>query len=324
MAIDQVTTGLIKDDAVTGAKIVAGAVVADIADDSITQAKMADDAIGAAQLASDAVVNASVASGAAIASTKLATNVVTTAGSQTLTNKTLTGPVMTAPVLGTPASGVATNLTGIPAAQVGGVLPVGVTGGSGLTALGTVTAGDISGIQDGWVHILTKSISGANNITINASDNATVFTSAYPLYMLTMTNYSGLSAAGQLSMQLEYNGALQSSSYGYNVHTQGIGSSSYVHVATGYDSKIRIGGVTSRAQPYMKGAMTMWMNDMHANSRQELWWHFAHQLGGSGSSQVCHGIGTYDPSGHPITGLYFYLTASATWNATFKVFGMKG
>lgn len=38
--------------------------------------------------------------------------------SQTLTNKTLTAPVMTAPVLGTPASGVATNLTGLPAAAV--------------------------------------------------------------------------------------------------------------------------------------------------------------------------------------------------------------
>lgn len=36
----------------------------------------------------------------------------------TLTNKTLTSPTMTAPVLGTPASGVATNLTSIPAANL--------------------------------------------------------------------------------------------------------------------------------------------------------------------------------------------------------------
>ena len=55
---------------------------------------------------------------------------------QTLTNKTLTSPVLTTPALGTPASGVVTNLSG--------VLPVGVTGGSGLTALGTVTAGNLS------------------------------------------------------------------------------------------------------------------------------------------------------------------------------------
>ena len=38
--------------------------------------------------------------------------------------------------LGTPASGVVTNLSG--------VLPVGVTGGSGLTALGTVASGNLS------------------------------------------------------------------------------------------------------------------------------------------------------------------------------------
>ena len=41
-----------------------------------------------------------------------------------------------------PAMG--STITGIPAAGVTGVLPAGVTGGSGLTALGTVTAGDIS------------------------------------------------------------------------------------------------------------------------------------------------------------------------------------
>ena len=52
---------------------------------------------------------------------------------QTLTNKTLTSPTLTTPALGTPASGVVTNLSG--------VLPVGVTGGSGLTAIAGVTTG---------------------------------------------------------------------------------------------------------------------------------------------------------------------------------------
>jgi|1_EtaG_2_1085319.scaffolds.fasta_scaffold21552_3 hypothetical protein len=60
----------------------------------------------------------------------------TITGVETLTNKTLTSPTLTTPALGTPASGVVTNLSG--------VLPVGVTGGSGLTALGTVTAGTLS------------------------------------------------------------------------------------------------------------------------------------------------------------------------------------
>jgi hypothetical protein len=39
------------------------------------------------------------------------------------------------------------NLTALPAANVSGVLPVGVTGGSGLTALGTVTAGNIDALK---------------------------------------------------------------------------------------------------------------------------------------------------------------------------------
>ena len=104
MALDKITTDIIADDAVTAAKIVSGAVVADIADNSITAAKVASD-------------------------------VATTAGTQTLTNKTLTSPVLTTPNLGTPSAVVLTSASG--------VLPVGVTGGSGLNAVdGTVTHHD--------------------------------------------------------------------------------------------------------------------------------------------------------------------------------------
>jgi len=142
MAIDQITTGIIKNDAVTADKIVAGAVVADVAADSITNTHMADDAIDSAQLAAGAVDTAHLGN-LQVTAAKVAADVATTAGTQTLSNKTLV-----APALGTPASGVATNLTAIPAAAVGGVLPVGVTGGSGLLSvpgatqhrLGTATA----------------------------------------------------------------------------------------------------------------------------------------------------------------------------------------
>ena len=81
MAIDQVTSGLIKDaavttakvadDAVTAAKIPAGAVVADVgtggiatanlADDAVTQAKMGAGAIGTTELAADAVDGTKIA-----------------------------------------------------------------------------------------------------------------------------------------------------------------------------------------------------------------------------------------------------------------------
>ena len=63
----------------------------------------------------------------------------------TATAKTSDSPILTTPAIGTPASGVMTNLTGIPAANMTGVLPGGATGGSGLTALGTVTSGTFQG-----------------------------------------------------------------------------------------------------------------------------------------------------------------------------------
>ena len=191
MAIDQVSGGLIKDnaittakiinDAVTAAKIPAGAVVADIATGGITTAKLAADAVDGTKLADNAVDSEHIAATSIdtghlgnlqVTAAKVATDVATTAGAQTLTNKTLTGPVMTAPVLGTPASGVATNLTSIPAAAVGGVLPVGVTGGSGLTALGTVTQGTIGANVVGlWNHITTINLN-ANPYTSTAGGTA--------------------------------------------------------------------------------------------------------------------------------------------------------
>ena len=65
LASNSVTTAKIVDDAVTSAKIPAGAVVVgDIADGSITTAKLAADAVTAAKLADNAVVTANIASGA--------------------------------------------------------------------------------------------------------------------------------------------------------------------------------------------------------------------------------------------------------------------
>jgi hypothetical protein len=72
---------------------------------------------------SDDIATADIADGSVTAA-KVASDVATTAGTQTFTNKTLTAPTLTTPALGTPASGVVTNLSG--------VLPSGVTGGSGL------------------------------------------------------------------------------------------------------------------------------------------------------------------------------------------------
>ena len=69
MALDKITTDIIADDAVTAAKIVAGAVVADIANDSIDSQHLvaasidnehlADDAVGTAELANDVTISTS-------------------------------------------------------------------------------------------------------------------------------------------------------------------------------------------------------------------------------------------------------------------------
>ena len=93
--------------------------------DKVTKGVIADNAID-----SDQYIDGSVDA------VHVASDVATTAGTQTLTNKTLTSPTLTTPALGTPSAVVLTSASG--------VLPAAVTGGSGLTALGTVTAGNLS------------------------------------------------------------------------------------------------------------------------------------------------------------------------------------
>ena len=109
---------------------------AGVSADTLEAGDIAANAIGASELANNAVDTAAIADDAVttakllnlnVTAAKVASDVATTAGSQTLTNKTLTSPTLTTPALGTPASGVVTNLSG--------VLPVGVTGGSGLVSI---------------------------------------------------------------------------------------------------------------------------------------------------------------------------------------------
>ena len=61
MALDKITTAIIADDAVTAAKIVAGAVgTSEIADGTVVAADIAADAIGASELADNSVGPANV------------------------------------------------------------------------------------------------------------------------------------------------------------------------------------------------------------------------------------------------------------------------
>jgi hypothetical protein len=194
-----------------------------------------------------------------------------------------------------------------------------------ITRLGTVATGDVSAIQNGWVHILTKSNSATNSINITQSDNATVFSSAYSLYMITLTNFGDLSTNGQLKMRVEYNGSFPTLSYRYHVQSQRSTPGDYSVANAATASAIYISGYDSRSASYMKGSMIMYINDTHIASRQGCWWQFSHMISGTGNSIKDDGVGGYDPSSYPITGLQFFLDGSSvTWNGTFKVFGLKG
>ena len=76
-------------------------VAADLAPNSVDSSELVDGSIDTSHIGANQVTAAKVAS-----------DVATTAGTQTLTNKTLTAPTLTTPALGTPASGVMTNMTG--------------------------------------------------------------------------------------------------------------------------------------------------------------------------------------------------------------------
>ena len=62
MALTQISTGGVKDDAVTAGKIPANAIgSSEIADDAVGAAQIADDAVGSAAIADDGVVQAAIA-----------------------------------------------------------------------------------------------------------------------------------------------------------------------------------------------------------------------------------------------------------------------
>jgi hypothetical protein len=91
------------------------------------------------------------------------------ATTKTLTNKTLTSPVLTTPNLGTPSAGVVTNLSG--------VLPSAVTGGSGLTALGTVTAGTLGAgvtFPAGMMRHLGHFVQGSGDSSVTFTNDVTI------------------------------------------------------------------------------------------------------------------------------------------------------
>jgi len=103
----------------------------------------------------------------------------------------ITNAALVTPNLGTPSAGVVTNLSG--------VLPVGVTGGSGLTALGTVASGTLgSGVTFPAGHVLQvtsaicttpSSTSTLSSITPSSQVHSITTTSGNDVYVMMNIRY---------------------------------------------------------------------------------------------------------------------------------------
>jgi hypothetical protein len=97
--------------------------------------------------------------------------VVTTTGTQTLTNKTLTSPTLTTPVLGTPSSGTLTNCTGLPAAGL--VASTTQAVGFGSIELGHASDTTVTRVSAGNIAVEGNAIYRAGGTDVPVADGGT-------------------------------------------------------------------------------------------------------------------------------------------------------
>ena len=207
MAIDQVTTGLIKDDAVTAAKIVAGAVEADISAGSIDTAELAADAVDGTKIADDAINSEHVTDGSidlahlsadSVDGTKIVDNAI---NSEHYTDASIDEAHIAADAVnfathlkaGTDGELITWNASGDPAAvAVGTVGHVLTSGGTGVAPTFQVKEGVTA---DHVKRVASGAITGTQNIDVQQCFADTDYT----FYRLVVAGYA-IPTAGYLQV----------------------------------------------------------------------------------------------------------------------------
>ena len=208
--------------------------------------------------------------------------------------------------------------------------PVAIATGSDHQILTSAGAGNPPAFETGGLtHLYTETHSSSvTDIEIAQSDAAPLFSSTYHTYFIIghNINYSGDDA--NIRMRWQYDGSFKSDGlYGYYARDFLVGDASneaYAYISVGYGaSYIQLTPSNHRNSAYVRDEIKMWVTRPFESSRQGMNWEMQHIKGSSGATQIAYGVGTYDATAHPITGIRFFLDSGTFESAIFSCYGMK-
>tara|TARA_Y100001949_G_C15923942_1_gene302560 strand:- start:309 stop:1037 length:729 start_codon:yes stop_codon:yes gene_type:complete len=230
----------------------------------------------------------------------------------------------------TESSGTITLDSGVTVSAAGltGTIPNAVQ--DNTTRLGTVTTGDISAITPGIGVLLYTETYTSNiaEIDINQTDNSTLFSSTYHTYLIIGHNINYSSDSTNIRMRWEYNGAFKTDGvYGYHVRDfqcgdADAGPESYVSTEYGA-TYVPLSAGNHRNATYVRDTVKMFITRPFESSRQGMNWEMQFIKGGAGATKFAYGVGLYDASAYPITGVRFYPDQGTFTRAVFSVYGIR-